>query len=86
MTGKTMTFDEIRQAAEVTRGDDQVTEMVTVRALVGDANLPFRDNGHPYVAGDVLHMEISMAAAAIGAGQVEPLRPEATTAQAQSAD
>jgi len=62
-----MTFEQIREAGIVETGQDGRTEMVTVRAAIDKV----RDNGHTYMTGDVFHMEMSLAAAHVDAGQVE---------------
>jgi hypothetical protein len=71
------TYEQIRSAGIVERRDARPphevgVEMVTVRCLLDG----FRDNGHTYRFGDVLHMEISMAASAIAADQVELVKKE----------
>ncbi len=76
-----MTIDEIREAGFVETGEGGA-EMVTVRSRLDG----FKDNGKTYRAGDQLHMEISVAAAAIGAGQVELVGPDAVADAAEASE
>ncbi len=78
MATEKMTYEDIREAAEVARGGNGA-EMVTVKALG-----PVRDNGNSYQAGNILHMEMSLVPAHVAAGQVELVAP-AKTAKAQPA-